>query len=172
VSLGRCDGSSDLPDEPPQFPIDILLLKPRSRGSVTLRSADPAEPPRIQLANLQEPSDVERLAEAYERAREIAGDPAIRRLDTGPIPPEIHDRRDLLVAVREGTRSVPHVVGTCAMGPSPENGAVVDGAGRVFGTDGLYVIDASIMPTVPSRFTHLPTIMLAERLSEAVASLL
>jgi choline dehydrogenase len=161
----------DMPDEPPQFPIDILLLKPRSRGTVTLRSADPADPPRIQLPNLQEPSDVERLAEAYERACEIAGDPAIRRFCTGPVPPQIDDRQDLLLAVRAGARSVPHVVGTCAMGSSPKDGAVVDGTGRVFGTDSLYVVDASIMPTVPSGFTHLPTIMIAERLSEGIAAL-
>ena len=57
------------------------------------------------------------------------------------------------------------------MGPSPEDGAVVDGTGRVFGADGLYVIDASIMPSVPSGFTHLPTIMIAERLSEGIAAL-
>jgi choline dehydrogenase-like flavoprotein len=57
------------------------------------------------------------------------------------------------------------------MGTSPEDGAVVDGAGHVFGTEGLYVVDASIMPTVPSGFTHLPTIMIAERLSEQIAEL-
>ncbi|HEY8636749.1 MAG TPA: GMC oxidoreductase, partial [Candidatus Limnocylindrales bacterium] len=161
----------DDPEDPPQFPIDILLLKPRSRGSVRLRSADPADPPRIDLPNLREPSDLERLAEAYRRAREIAADPAIRRLCAGPLPEEIRDRRDLLLAVRQGARSVPHVVGTCSMGISPEDGAVVDGGGRVFGTKGLYVVDASIMPTVPSGFTHLPTIMIAERLSEQIAEL-
>jgi choline dehydrogenase-like flavoprotein len=52
----------------------------------------------------------------------------------------------------------------------PDDGAVVDEAGRVFGTAGLYVVDASIMPTVPSGFTHLPTIMIAERLSERIAA--
>jgi choline dehydrogenase-like flavoprotein len=117
------------------------------------------------------PSDVERLAEAYERACEIAGDPAIRRFCTGPVPAQIDDRQDLLLAVRAGARSVPHVVGTCAMGSSPKDGAVVDGTGRVFGTDSLYVVDASIIPTVPSGFTHLPTIMIAERLSEGIAAL-
>jgi choline dehydrogenase-like flavoprotein len=57
------------------------------------------------------------------------------------------------------------------MGPSPEDGAVVDGAGRVFGTERLFVVDASIIPTVPSGFTHIPTIMIAERLSEQIAAL-
>jgi choline dehydrogenase len=162
----------DPPEDSPQFPIDILLLKPLSRGSVRLRSADPADPPLIHLPNLSEPSDLERLTEAYLRAGEIARDPSIRRLCTEPLPPVIGDRRDLLLAVRQGARSVPHVVGTCAMGPSPEDGAVVDGAGRVFGTEGLYVVDASIMPTVPSGFTHIPTIMIAERLSEQLAAVI
>jgi choline dehydrogenase-like flavoprotein len=55
------------------------------------------------------------------------------------------------------------------MGPSPEDGAVVDVSGRVHGTYGLYVVDASIMPSVPSAFTHIPTIAIAERLSEHLA---
>jgi choline dehydrogenase-like flavoprotein len=58
------------------------------------------------------------------------------------------------------------------MGRRPEAGAVVDARGRVHGTDGLSVVDASIMPDVPSGFSHLPTIMIAERLSEEIASLL
>lgn len=55
------------------------------------------------------------------------------------------------------------------MGVGPEDGAVVDADGRVHGTEGVSVIDASIMPTVPSRFTHLPTIKIAERLAESIA---
>ena len=55
------------------------------------------------------------------------------------------------------------------MGPSPDAGAVVDAAGRVHGADGLLVADASMMPTVPSGFTDLATIMIAERLSERIA---
>jgi choline dehydrogenase-like flavoprotein len=62
------------------------------------------------------------------------------------------------------------VVGTCSMGPSPDNGAVVDASGSVHGTDGLSVIDASIIPRPPSGFPHIVTIMLAERLSELIAA--
>jgi choline dehydrogenase-like flavoprotein len=58
------------------------------------------------------------------------------------------------------------------MGRRPDEGAVVDPSGRVHGTERLSVVDASIMPDVPSGFTHIPTIMLAERLSEQIASLL
>jgi choline dehydrogenase-like flavoprotein len=56
------------------------------------------------------------------------------------------------------------------MGPRPEDGAVVDPSGQVHGTEALSVVDASIMPDVPSGFTHVPTIMVAERLSEKIAS--
>jgi choline dehydrogenase-like flavoprotein len=58
------------------------------------------------------------------------------------------------------------------MGPLPADGAVVDVAGRVHGTERLFVVDASIMPTVPSGFTHIPTVMIADRLSEEIAALM
>jgi choline dehydrogenase len=160
------------PEDPPQLTIDILLLKPLSTGIVRLRSADPADAPRIELPNLREPSDAERLAEGYRRAREIASHPDLRRLCPDPLPPEIADDHELRRTIRRSVYSVPHVVGTCSMGPSPDDGAVVDGSGRVYGTERLFVVDASIMPTVPSGFTHLPTIMIAERLSEQLAAVL
>ena len=99
-------------------------------------------------------------------ALEVAGGPSVRRLVNAPRPPDPRDRDELLDRVRAELWSAPHVVGTCAMGPSPADGAVVDAVGRVHGVDGLLVADASIMPTVPSGFTHLPTIMIAERLAE------
>jgi choline dehydrogenase-like flavoprotein len=73
--------------------------------------------------------------------------------------------------IRAEEYSIPHVVGTCAMGPTPEEGSVVDASGRVYGTDRLSIVDASIMPDVPSGFTHFPVIMIAERLSELIGSL-
>ena len=160
------------PENPPQFTIDVVLLKPRSRGSVRLRSADPADPPRVELPNLREPSDVERLTEAYRRGWDVASRPRIRRLCADPLPAESGNDHELRRSIRQAAYSDPHVVGTCSMGLSPENGAVVDGSGRVYGTERLFVVDASIMPTVPSGFTHIPTIMIAERLSEQIAALL
>ena len=59
-----------------------------------------------------------------------------------------------------------HVVGTCRMGPSPDAGDVVDTDGRVHGVDGLWVIDASVIPDAPSGFPHLVTIMVAEHLAQ------
>lgn len=147
-------------------------MKPLSRGTVRLRSADPAAPPRVDLPSLDDPSDLERLAEGYRRGLEVAGRPEMRRLCAGPLAGEELEADELHDFIRENRYSIPHVVGTCAMGPGPNDGAVVDALGRVHGTESLSVVDASIMPDVPSGFTHIPTIMIAERLSEQIASLL
>ncbi|TMK19716.1 MAG: GMC family oxidoreductase, partial [Actinobacteria bacterium] len=153
------------------FEIDVLLLKPRSRGTVRLRSADPADPPRIDLPNVREAVDVDVLAEGFRRAQEVANRPEIRRLCADPPSPQIADDDELRRFVRTNVYSIPHVVGTCSMGPSSDDGAVVDALGRVHGTEHLFVVDASMMPTVPSGFTHIPTIMIAERLSEQIGAL-
>jgi choline dehydrogenase-like flavoprotein len=97
----------------------------------------------------------------------VANNPEVRRLCSGPAPSEPDDLHKL---IRAEVYSIPHVVGTCAMGPRSEDGAVVDASGHVHGTERLSVVDASIMPDVPSGFTHIPTIMIAERLSEQIAS--
>lgn len=154
------------------FEIDTMLLKPRSRGSVRLRSADPAAPPRVELPNLRDSTDVERLGEGYARALEVAAHPAIRRHCVEPPPSGLPDADELRAAVRANFGSFPHVVGTCAMGPRPEDGAVVDASGSVHGAERLSVVDASIVPVAHSAFTHVPTIMLAEKLSETISSLL
>jgi len=154
--------------DPAVYTIDTLLLRPTSRGSVFLRSSDVEASPMIDLRLLSERSDLDRLAEGYERAYEVAAQPELRRACGGPLTPLVRDRRQLLRIVRESAYPLPHVFGTCAMGTSPEDGAVVDVSGRVHGADGLFVVDASIMPNVPSAFTHLPTIAIAERLSEHV----
>jgi choline dehydrogenase len=155
--------------EPPAAAIGVVLLKPLSRGSVRLRSADATDAPRIQLPTLDGRSDVERLAEGYLRALELANRPELRALCTGAAPTALRNDDELHERIRAEAFSVPHVVGTCAMGPRPDDGAVVDASVRVHGVDGIYVVDASIMPTVPSGFTHVPTIMIAERLAEQIA---
>ncbi len=161
----------DPPDTAPQLTIGVVLLKPHARGSVRLRSADPTDPPRIRLPDVTADTiDLERLAEGYQRALEVAAGPSVRHFVNAPRCPDPRDHDELLDRVRAELWSAPHVVGTCAMGPSPSDGAVVDAVGRVHGVDGLFVADASIMPTAPSGFTHLVTIMIAERLAERVVS--
>lgn len=143
--------------EDPALWLDPILLRPRSRGSVRLRSADPSDTPIIELPGLRNPADVERLVEGYLHGVEVAG-----RLAPKTSAVSAAEARRI---VSENVYSIPHTVGTCAMGPSPADGAVVDGRGRVHGIDSLSVIDASIMPDPPSGFPHLITIMLAEHLA-------
>lgn len=147
--------------DPPEFGIEVVLLRPLSRGAVRLRSMQPLDPPLIELPNLDAAADVARLAEGYRRALEVANDAAVRRHCSGPAPAEPDD---LGALIRRELFSIPHTVGTCAMG------SVVDQSGNVYGVEGLTVADSSIMPDVPSGFTHLPTIMIAERLAELIAA--
>jgi len=161
---------SDPRGDPPIFEIDVGLLRPLSRGTVRLRSADPAEPPCIELPGLRDPFDVARLAEAYLRGLEVADRKEIRRLCAEPLSPQARSAGELRDLISANSYSFPHVAGTCAMGPRPDDGAVVDASGCVHGTGRLTVADASIVPNGPSAFTHYPAVMIAERLSEQLAS--
>ncbi|HMK10762.1 MAG TPA: GMC oxidoreductase [Acidimicrobiales bacterium] len=150
------------PEGPALFAIDAVLLKPESRGAVRLRSADPTAPPEVELPGLRTSRDVDRMAEACLRAHAVLSEAGVRRL-CGELPPlDTSTMRDW---VRTQRYSIPHVVGTCAIGVTPEDGAVVDGNGRVHGTEALSVIDASIIPDAPSGFPHVVTIMFAEQLA-------
>jgi choline dehydrogenase len=163
---------SDPRGDPPIFEIDVVLLRPRSRGRVRLRSHDPADPPLIELPGLRDPTDVDRLAEAYIRGLDVASRPELRRLCADPPSPGLREDHDVRDLIRANSYSIPHVVGTCSMGSRPEDGAVVDASGLVHGAERLSVVDASIIPNGPAAFTHVPTIMLAGRLSEQIATLL
>jgi choline dehydrogenase len=162
---------SDPRGDPPIFEIDVVLLRPRARGRVALRSPDPADPPRIDLPDRHDAFDVERLGDGYRRALDVAGRPEVRRLCARPASPGTTGTGGLRSLIRSEAYHLPHAAGTCSMGPRPDDGAVVDASGRVHGTENLSVIDASIMPHGPSGFTHLPTVMIAERLSEHLAGL-
>jgi choline dehydrogenase len=145
--------------------LDPILLKPESRGSVRLRSADPLDSPRIILPGIRADHDIERLMEGYELGLEIVNHPAIRTLAEEPAPTSPSGPAELRERVVTNAYSLPHVVGTCRMGASPDAGDVVDAAGYVHGIDGLRVVDASVIPDAPSGFPHLVTIMVAEHLA-------
>jgi choline dehydrogenase-like flavoprotein len=155
--------------DPATFEIDVVLLNPKSRGRVRLRSANPKDPPRITLPGVGAPQDIARLIEGYRRGWAVLNDPAVRRRCAGPSTSLPARDVELEAFVRGNAYSIPHVVGTCAMGPLPESGAVVDADGKVHGLDGLYVADASIMPDAPSGFPHLITIMIAEAIAARLA---
>jgi choline dehydrogenase len=146
------------------------VLSPTSRGWVRLASSDPAAPPRIHLGHLAEPHDLERMVDALTETRRIAQSEPVAavvtgpELSPGPTAPE-GDRGALATWARSAVSTFHHPVGTCAMGPDPAQGAVTDAHGSVHGIDGLSVADASIMPTIPTANTNLPTIMVAEHLA-------
>jgi choline dehydrogenase len=132
----------------------VYLLKPDSRGSVTLRSPDPRVPPVIDHGFLSEPHDLDRLASGVALIRALG-----EEAGTGPeLRPGAHESLDAYL--RREVRGIFHPTGTCAIG------AVVDTHGAVLGIDGLLVADASIMPTIPRANTNLSTIALAERVAD------
>jgi len=154
------------------FFIGVSVVKPRSRGRLWIRSPDPQAAPAIDPAILRDPYDLRRAIEGVRAARELLRIPPLTDLvdgpEIGPAPGVADDDdRGLEAGIRATYGTYYHPVGTCRMGPDPEEGAVVDAGGRVHGIDGLVVADASIMPDIPSANTNLPTIMVAERLAAA-----
>ena len=147
-----------------EFFVGAALLKPRSRGRVWLRSTNPFAAPRIDLGYFTDPDDLTRLADGARKAWDVVHRPEIASVSSG-----LHSAPDgpgdIARFVRERVWTYHHPVGTCAMGPHPEAGAVVDATGRVHGADSLWVADASIMPDIPSANPHLATLMLAERIA-------
>lgn len=152
------------------FFIGTSVVKPRSRGRLRLRSPDPGVAPRIDPALLRDPEDMRRAVEGIRAARNLLRTRPLADLVAGPeLTPAAgvadDDEAGLAAGIRATYGTYYHPVGTCAMGPDPDRGAVVDSRGRVHGVDGLMVVDASIMPDIPSANTNLPTIMVAERLA-------
>jgi choline dehydrogenase len=167
---GPFDVANDASPTGAVFGIVAGLMAPRSTGSVRLRSADPNDPPRIDVAHLTHTDDLARVVEATVAARRISRTDPIAPLVSGTeIAPgrEVadDDTSGIAESVRQRVSSYHHPVGTCRMGADPDDGAVVDARGRVHGIDRLYVADASVMPTIPSANTNLPTIMVAERIA-------
>jgi choline dehydrogenase len=149
------------------FSIGPVLVAPKSRGRVSLRSADPAAKPRILTNSLAEPEDVASLVEGVRLARAMAqAEPLASQLGRELFPgPQVADD-DLEQHVRERVELLYHPVGTCRIGSDEE--AVVDAELRVRGVEGLRVVDASVMPVIPGGNTNAPTIMVAERAADLV----
>jgi choline dehydrogenase len=137
---------------------------------VRLRSASPADSPRIDIAHLRHPDDIARMVEASQHARQLsrtsplAGQVAGDELTPGPAIRD-DDADGLARSIRQRAGSYHHPVGTCAIGPDPDQGAVVGTRGAVHGADGLWVADASVMPAIPAANTNLTTIVIAEKIA-------
>ncbi len=146
-----------------------VLITPKSRGSVTLRSADPAAAPKILTNTLSEPEDLQALIAGVRIAREIAAQSPLREVATRELlpGPDVGDD-DLEGDVRRRVELLYHPVGTCRMGAPGDELAVLDPQLRVRGIEGLRVVDASVMPVIPGGNTNAPTIMVAERAADLI----
>ncbi|HTU66695.1 MAG TPA: GMC family oxidoreductase N-terminal domain-containing protein [Steroidobacteraceae bacterium] len=147
--------------------IACVLLHPQSRGRVSLRSADPRDPPRIELNLLGADADLRALRRIVRFVRGFFATAPARDLVAAELRPGpgIDEDAALDAHIRASVRTAMHPVGTCAMGidPGVAGGAVVDGALRVHGLSGLRIADASIMPAIVGGNTNAPTIMIAEK---------
>jgi choline dehydrogenase-like flavoprotein len=150
------------------FSAHTAVLRPRARGSVSLASADPRMPPRIDPNLLGDPDDMERLLRGVKIMREVVRRPELAPWHGQEIFPgdATQSDADLRAFLRAKTETIYHPVGTCRMGS--DDMAVVDANLRVHGLDGLYVIDASIMPTLIGGNTNAPTVMIAEKAADGI----
>ena len=146
----------------------VCLLRPKSRGEVTLKSANPLEDPLIDPKFLSHPDDVIDLVEGYKKMMTILNKSPVSKYTSSHVqrPIDLNDNKDIEQAIREEADTVYHPVGTCKMGS--DEMAVVDHTLKVHGIDGLRVVDASIMPTLIGGNTNAPTIMIGEKASDII----
>ncbi|MEH6741563.1 MAG: GMC oxidoreductase, partial [Sulfitobacter sp.] len=146
----------------------VCALRPESRGSVTLASADPFAAPAIDPNYLEKATDLHTLIKGAKMSREIMKTPplaAYEHKELFGIRDGMNDS-DWEEIIRNRSDTIYHPVGTCKMGT--DEMAVVDPQLRVHGMQGLRVVDASVMPTITSGNTNAPTIMIAERAADLI----
>ena len=152
------------------FTASVCNLRPESRGHVHIKTEDSREPPKIQPDYLSDPADRKVAADAIKLTRKIVSSPAMKKFEPEEFKPGIEFASDDDLAREAGNigTTIFHPVGTCKMGPSSDNMAVVDERLKVHGIRGLRVVDASVMPTITSGNTNSPTLMIAEKASEMI----
>ena len=145
----------------------MCLLRPKSRGEVTLKSSDPYEDPNIDPKFLSHPDDMKDMIAGYKKMMNIMNIDSFSKYTSNSIRPiDINSDQEIEQAIREEADTVYHPVGTCKMGS--DEMSVVDSSLKVHGIEGLRVIDASIMPTLIGGNTNAPTIMIGEKASDMI----
>jgi choline dehydrogenase/4-pyridoxate dehydrogenase len=155
---------------PDSFGCRAVVLRPESRGRLELASADPRAPLRIRQNFLAADKDRETLRAGLRMVREVARQSPLRPYIAGEIAPGADkSNNDALDAHIAATGiSVHHPLGTCKMGAAGDAMAVVDGSLRVFGIEGLRVVDASVMPDLVGGNINAPIIMIAEKAADLI----
>jgi choline dehydrogenase-like flavoprotein len=148
--------------------LNSYTLRPKSRGSVTLRSADPRDTPIIDPNFLAEPDDLRCSVEGVKLSREIFSAPSLRRYIKAIRFPDdnVRTQADFDAYARQYGRTSYHPVSTCRMGK--DEMAVVDPGLRVRGIDGLRICDSSVMPSLIGSNTNAPSIMIGERAADLI----
>jgi choline dehydrogenase len=153
------------------FTLAAAALKPKSRGSITVRSSDPLEPPVIQpnYCSDVDGNDIHALIDGIRWMRKIVAAPEFASLAGVEITPgtEVSSDQNLAAYVRQNAETYFHPVGTCKMGT--DELAVVDPQLRVRGVERLRVVDASVMPSIPRANTNAATIMIAEKAADLIS---
>ncbi|MCE2721835.1 MAG: GMC family oxidoreductase [Burkholderiales bacterium] len=146
----------------------VCVLRPNSRGSVTLQSLDPLAAPLIDPNFLGHPEDLTRMVKGFRIMREVLAQPSMARYGGRELnrSATAQTEAEIEAFIRSQADSIYHPVGTCRMGG--DDTAVVDATLRVRGIDGLRVIDASIMPRIVGGNTNAPTIMIAEKAADMI----
>ena len=155
----------------PRIGISTLLMHEASAGALRLVSTDPSVQPEIDLAFLKEPEDRTRMRSMIDLALELGASPAFDEL-RGPLAqpeaPDLESPQALDEWLGRNVMTSHHPCGTARMGAASDPLAVVDATGKVHGVDGLRVVDASIMPTIPRANTNAATIMIAEKAADMI----
>jgi choline dehydrogenase len=152
----------------PATMISVCLLKPQSTGRITLRSAAPADAPKIIPRYLSQAIDLRTMIAGFKLARKVVGTAPVAEVvvnERAP-GPKVQTDAEIEAFIRINAQSVYHGVGTCKMGIDPM--AVVDPRLRVHGIAGLRVADASIMPSITAGNTNAPCIMIGEKAADMI----
>lgn len=146
----------------------VGLLRPKSRGHIALRSADPRAAPMIVVGHLSDVADYDPLMRGVALMRRIFATAPLSDYVTEEVRPgkDVNDDASLRAYIRDTADSLYHAVGTCAMGASRHSVTTPELAVR--GVSGLRVVDASVMPRVPSGNTTASVLMIAERASDLI----
>ena len=161
------EGYQGVLDDRPGMTIAAWQQRPESKGSVKIRSADPFDKPAIDANYLGEEIDRQVLLAGLKLARRLLRTEPMRPYFDGEVYPgdKVTTDDELLGTARDRGTTVFHMMGTCRMSPATDRLAVVDDRLRVHSLEGLRVVDASIMPTMPSANTNAATLMIAEKAS-------